>query len=164
MTYYFADMSPGQPHPADEVSIDVGAPPERLWALVTDVTQMGRWSPECWKCTWLDGATGPAVGARFKGHNRRGVIRWSTVSTVVIADAPDHFAFEVDNSGMRWGYRFERVRDGTRVTEYRQEVRPKPWWVQVAYASRVLGRDPDAIVRRGMAETLARLKAGAQGN
>src|SRR4029078_7922625 len=95
---YLADMSPGQAHPADEVSIEVGAPPERLWALVTDVTQMGRWSPECWKCTWLDGATGPAVGARFQGHNRRGVIRWSTVSTVVIADAPDHFAFEVDNS------------------------------------------------------------------
>ena len=29
----------------DEVSIDIDAPPERVWDLVTDVTAMGRWSP-----------------------------------------------------------------------------------------------------------------------
>ena len=87
----------------DETSIDVNASPEHVWSLITDVTQMGRWSPECWSCTWLDGADGPVVGARFKGRNKRGLMRWSTISTVVVADQPNHFAFEVDNSGMRWG-------------------------------------------------------------
>ena len=147
----------------DEVSIDIDAPPERVWSLITDVTQMGRWSPECWSCSWLDGAGAPEVGARFKGRNRRGFMRWSTVSTVVTADEPSHFAFDVDNSGMRWGYRLEPVGPATRVTEYRREMRPKPWWVRLAYALRLLGRDPDAIVRQGMAETLDRLKAGAEG-
>jgi uncharacterized protein YndB with AHSA1/START domain len=145
----------------DEVAIDISAPRERVWALVTDVTQMGRWSPECWSCAWIDG-TGATVGARFKGRNRRGLMRWSTVSTVVVADEPEHFAFDVDNSGMRWGYRFEAAAGQTRVTEYREEVRPMPWWVRLAYASKLLGRDPDAIVRRGMSETLSRLKAGAE--
>ena len=146
----------------DEASVDIAAPPERVWALLTDVTNMGRWSPECYSCTWLDGAAGPAVGARFKGRNKRGLLRWSTVSTVEVADEPRHFAWEVDRSGMRWGYRFEPAGDGTRVTEYREEVAPKPLSVRVVYALKLLGRDPDAIVRRGMDETLQRLKAGAE--
>ena len=146
----------------DETSIDIAAPPERVWALLTDVTSMGRWSPECYSCSWLDDATGPVVGARFKGRNKRGLLRWSTVSTVKVADEPRHFAWEVDRSGMRWGYRFEAVDGGTRVTEYREEVGPKPPTVRLAYSLRLLGRDPDAIVRRGMDETLLRLKAGAE--
>jgi len=146
----------------DEAAIDIDAPPERVWGLLTDVTAMGRWSPECYSCSWLDGADGPRVGARFKGRNKRGLLRWSTVSTVKVADEPRHFAWEVDRSGMRWGYRFEAVDGGTRVTEYREEVGPKPPSVRLAYALRLLGRDPDAIVRRGMAETLERLKAGAE--
>ena len=145
-----------------ERTIDIAAPPERVWSLLTDVTNMGRWSPECHLCTWVDGAHGPRVGARFKGRNKRGALRWSTVSTVVVADEPRHFAWEVDRSGMRWGYRFEPRGGGTRVTEYREEVGPKPPSVRLVYALRLLGRDPDAIVRRGMAETLARLKARAE--
>jgi uncharacterized protein YndB with AHSA1/START domain len=148
--------------PVDEASIDIAAPPERVWDLLTDVTSMGRWSPECYSCRWVDGATGPAVGARFTGRNKRGLLRWSTTSTVRVADQPRHFAWEVDRSGMRWGYRFDPVDDGTRVTEYREEVGPKPPSVRLAYALRLLGRDPDAIVRAGMAETLVRLKAGAE--
>lgn len=139
----------------DEVSIDIQGPPERVYDLISDVTQMGRWSPECHRCEWLD-------EKRFKGWNKRGLMRWSTVSTVQTAERPSHFAFEVDNSGMRWGYRMEPTATGTRVTEYRQEMRGKPWFVRLAYAARLLGKDPDAIVVRGMHETLDRLKAAAE--
>jgi hypothetical protein len=89
-------------------------------------------------------------------------MRWSTVSTVVVADRPSHFAFEVDESRMRWGYRLEGSGTRTRVTEYREKLASPPWWVRLAYATRLLGRDPDAIVQRGMVETLDRLKAGAE--
>ena len=123
---------------------------------------MGRWSPECWKCTWLDGATGPAVGARFKGYNKRGVMRWSTVSTIVVADEPSHIVWEVDESGMRWGYRITADGAGrTSPSTVRRSVRSRGGSESV-YASRLLGRDPDAIVRKGMSETLARLKTGAE--
>jgi uncharacterized protein YndB with AHSA1/START domain len=146
----------------DEVSVDIQAPPKRVWALLTDVTNMGRWSPECHRCEWVGGASGPAVGATFKGWNKRGLMRWSTVSTVVIADEPSHFAWEVKQSRMRWGYRFEASGDGTRVIEYRDELAQKPAYVRLAYKLRLLGGDPDAIVRQGMKETLDRLKAGAE--
>ena len=59
----------------DEVTIDVSAPPERVYGLISDITRMGEWSPECRRCEWIDGATGPAVGARFRGHNRLGPVR-----------------------------------------------------------------------------------------
>jgi uncharacterized protein YndB with AHSA1/START domain len=156
-----ADIGPSV-GPVDEESIDIDAPPERVWALITDVTQMGRWSPECYSCTWLDGAGGPTVGARFKGRNKRGLLRWATTSKVVTAEEPSHFAFEVKDSQMRWGYRLAPSGSGTTVREYREVIGPKPLHVRVAYALRLLGRDPDAIVRAGMQETLARLKAGAE--
>jgi len=146
----------------DDVSIAVEAPPERVWALVTDVTQMGRWSPECHRCEWLDDAHTATVGARFRGHNKRGLLRWSSLATVVAADEPEHFAFEVHPSGMRWGYRIEPQGAGARVTEYRQKVRETPWWNRLVYAVGLMGRDPDGTIRTGMAETLARLKAAAE--
>lgn len=146
----------------DEVTTDIAAPPARVYELVTDLSNMGRWSPECHRCEWIDGASGPAVGARFKGWNKRGVMRWSTVSTVVTADAPSHFAWEVKQSRMRWGYRFEPSGDGTKVTEYRDELAIKPLYVRITYKLRLLGKDPDGIVRAGMKETLNRLKAGAE--
>ena len=54
----------------DEVSIEIAAPPERVYELVADITRMGDWSPECYHCEWTKGATGPAVGARFKAKNK----------------------------------------------------------------------------------------------
>jgi uncharacterized protein YndB with AHSA1/START domain len=147
----------------DQVTIDIAAPPEKVWSLLTDVTQMGRWSPECNRCAWVDGATGPEVGAKFKGWNKRGMLRWSTTSTVVTADAPTHFAWQVDKSAMQWGYKFDGDGEGgTHVTEYRNKVGELPLSVKLAYKLKLLGRDPDAIVLNGMRETLARLKAAAE--
>jgi hypothetical protein len=146
----------------DEVSIDIESPREAIYALVSDITNMGRLSPECHRCEWVGGASAPTVGAKFKGWNKRGVMRWTTVSTVVAADGPSHFAWEVDGSGMRWGYRFEPTSSGTRVTEYREEVRQKALKARIAYKLGLLGRDPDAIILRGMNETLDRLKAAAE--
>src|SRR5215213_9637584 len=55
-----------------EVSRDIKASPMAVWSAVSDVTRMGEWSPECHTCAWAEDATGPAVGARFVGHNRNG--------------------------------------------------------------------------------------------
>lgn len=147
----------------DQVSLDVAAPPEKVWALLTDITQMGRWSPECVSCEWLDGATGPAVGARFKGKNRHGPMRWTTRSTVTKADAPSLFEWQVEQSGMLWGYRFEPTADGgTKVTEYREKTREVPFYVRLVQRSGLIGRDRETLMVKGMHETLDRLKAAAE--
>ncbi len=99
----------------DEVSIAIDAPAEQIYDMVADLPRMGEWSPECAAVEWSDGASGPAVGARFVGHNRtgpRGLIKWSRRGRVVAADRGREFAFATEEGGVEgttWRYRFESV-------------------------------------------------------
>ena len=76
-------------------SIDIAAPPELVYDLIADVPRMGEWSPECYRCKWLDGTTSAAVGARFRGYNRVGRYRWATTAVITTADRGREFAFTV---------------------------------------------------------------------
>ena len=69
----------------DSVTVHIDATPDEVWALVSDVTKIGRYSPETFEAEWLGGATGPAVGARFRGHvkrNGKGPVYWSPCTVV----------------------------------------------------------------------------------
>ena len=140
-----------------EAQVHVEAAPDIVYGVVSDVTRMGEWSPETTKCEWLDGATGPAVGARFKGSNKRGPARWSTKPKVVVAAPGREFAFEVDTD-VRWTYRFDAEGSGTKLTESFEMLRDIRWYY--AFAERwVMGiKDRRADLERGMAETLQRIK------
>lgn len=122
---------------SDSVVIDVD--PQTAYAAVSDITQMGRWSPENLGGTIDHAAHGPgglAVGTSFVGGNRRGRVEWVTGCVVTAADPGRHFAFRVHRIGLRtprvrariatWDYRFESVDGGTRVTETWTDDRPWP--------------------------------------
>src|SRR3546814_8819948 len=109
----------------DSVTVRIAAPPERIYAIVTDIENMGRLSPECTGGRWLAGATGPRVGARFKGTNKRGLMRWSTTNLVVDAEHDRRFAFETKQSGARWSYVIGPDGDGTLVTDSRSSWRDR---------------------------------------
>lgn len=139
-----------------EVSRVMAATPERLYELVSDLTRMGEWSPENTGGKWVKGSTGPAVGARFKGSNRKGPMRWSTDVTVVVADPGREFAFDVKAAGMkvaRWGYRFEAVEAGTEVTEYWDDHRNPVSKKVTGWLLRIADRSEHNA--DGMARTLA---------
>ena len=140
-----------------EAHVYVDAPPEIVYGVVSDVTRMAEWSPETVKCAWLDGAVGPAVGARFKGTNKRGIATWSTKPKIVVADPGREFAFEVDTD-VRWTYRFDAEGTGTKLTESFEMLRDLRW--QYAFAERWLMRIKDrrADLERGMNVTLERIK------
>ena len=140
-----------------EVSVQIQAPPERVWGLVTDVTRMGEWSPECRRCEWLEGAHGPSVGARFRGYNQIGPAKWSTVATVVAAEPGREFTFVTRPGEVTWRYRFEPADGGTRVTES-FETRSDPLPARLFYA--IVRRE--ARIKRGMRQTLERIKAAAE--
>src|ERR1700709_466239 len=98
----------------DSVTIGIAAPPDRIYELLSDLPRMGEWSPECRQVEWIEGATGPAVGARFLGHNRDfgGLMRWSRRGTVRVADPGKEFAFATEEGGREgtvWRYRIETV-------------------------------------------------------
>ncbi|MFC7625688.1 SRPBCC family protein [Microlunatus sp. GCM10028923] len=149
----------------DAVSLWIDAPAPDVWALVSDVTQIGRFSPETFEAEWLDGATGPAVGVRFRGHVRRngkGPVYWSTCR-IVGCEPGREFAFVVgvgDTSLNVWRYRFEPADGGTTVTEsfeLADRLGTRIYWA-------LLGRWRGRTNRTGMQTTLERIKAVAEGS
>lgn len=98
-------------------SIVVDTDPETLYALVSDVTNMGRWSPQCKECWWEDEDAGPVAGAWFKGRNEAGDRIWETRSQVVVAEPGREFVWEVNGGWVRWGFTLDPVEDGTRLTQ-----------------------------------------------
>jgi hypothetical protein len=136
------------------------AAPDEVWALVSDVTRIGEFSPETFEAVWTHGATGPAVGARFKGHVKRngvGPTYWSPC-TVTRCEENEVFEFAVGLDGnalTTWGYRLNAEGDGTRVTEY---FRLTPKWYLRGYWI-VLGRLRGRTNERGMRTTLEKMKA-----
>lgn len=140
----------------------IAAPADTLYALVSDITRTGEWSPENVGGRWLGVAAGPAVGARFRGSNRRGFRRWSTTCKVVAADPARHFAFDVAFAGIpvaRWSYEFTPDDAGTLVTETWNDRRPG-WFARGARL--VMGiTDMRAHTEKNIRTTLANLSAAA---
>jgi uncharacterized protein YndB with AHSA1/START domain len=150
------------------VSLHIDAPPDRVWRLVSDVTRMGEWSPVCYRCEWLDGASSPSVGARFVGHNKQSGLRWSTTCEVTESIPGKVFAFRVIDGTFsffyrgreltRWRYEFEPDGIGTKVTESNELVAFPPLLRLVG----PLLRAQDGQREAGMRTTLERVKAAAE--
>ena len=143
----------------------VRAQPSVVYDLVSDVTRMGSWSPETTSCRWLGDATGPALGARFRGTNRHGpLLRWTTTCTVTAAEPGRRFAFDVSFAGVpiaRWAYDLEPTATGCTVTEIWDDLRKR--LLRLASVPLMGIADRAAHNRRGMQATLTALAAAAEG-
>lgn len=72
----------------------VDATAEDVYELISDVTSTDERSTECRKVEWLAGGPQqPVVGARFRGHNRSGLARWSRVCEITEARPGRAFGF-----------------------------------------------------------------------
>ena len=105
------------------VTLHIDAPPDKVWGIVADITKMGEYSPEVFEAEWLDGATEPAVCARFRGHvrrNERWPVYWTTCE-ITECVAGEIFEFAVvmrDRPVNTWRYEFRATDDGgSDVTE-----------------------------------------------
>lgn len=133
----------------------VGATPEQVWAVVSDVTRVGEFSPECTGAEWTSTPGGPVPGATFTGSNRHGPVQWRTRCTVVAAEPGVHLSWQVTESAMRWGYRLRAVDGGTELTQYRVQVGRKPLVTRLVTATGALGRAREDLMREGMRRSLA---------
>lgn len=146
-------------------SVTVALAPEELYALVSDVTRIGEWSPVCKACWWDDPAAGAVVGAWFTGRNVLPERTWETRSQVVAAEPGREFAWEVNNGWVRWGFTVEPDGAGSRLT---QHWRFLPKGIE-GFGER-FGADADAQIAErsrlalsGIPATLAAIKATAEG-
>ena len=140
------------------------APPDRVWGLVSDITNTGRFSPETFEAEWLGGASGPEVGVKFRGHvlrNGRPPAYW-TVCRITECVPGEVFEFSVMGPGdsvvNTWRYDFEPDGDGTLVTEsYRlaSNIGTRIYW-------KLLGKLRGRTNERGMRETLERVREAAE--
>jgi hypothetical protein len=143
----------------ESVTVHMAAPAEKIWALVSDVSNTSRYSEETFEAEWLDGATTPALGARFRGHvlrNGRPPAYW-TVCRVTACEPASEFGFAVLAAGTpvtNWHYAFASNGEGTEVTEtftLEQTLLTRLYW---ALFGALRGRTN----RENMRKTLDRIK------
>ncbi|MGV1009560.1 MAG: SRPBCC family protein [Dermatophilaceae bacterium] len=144
----------------------IQASPEALYDIVADVTRTPELSQDVVSCAWLDGATGPTVGARFKAVNRaRRGPHWSNKPVVIAAERGRAFAFsrtEPFAGTLEWRYTFTPEGTGTRVTEsfdVTRQISPVGWFI----IDTLFGmKDQQNGLRDSMLTTLDRLAAIAE--
>jgi len=144
-------------------SVVVARSPEQVYALVSDVTRTGEWSPTCTACEWDEGA-GPEPGSWFTGHNVTPQRTWDTRSQVVVAEPGKEFTWVVGDGLVRWSYLLEPCDGGTLLTET-WDFLP----AGLALFARRYGEDADAQIEdrrrsayEGIPKTLAAVKAVAE--
>jgi uncharacterized protein YndB with AHSA1/START domain len=142
-------------------SVDVAAPPARVWELVTDLPRMAGWSPQVVR-TFARRPVG--LGTRALNVNRSGWKVWPTRSKVVRFEPHRDFAFRITDNGVVWSYALEPSERGTTVT-HRRETPEGILPISLRLQDAVLGGVDrfTGELREGMRTTLTRLKAEAEG-
>lgn len=144
-------------------SVFVARDPESVYALVSDVTRMGEWSPVCRACWWDEPAQGPREGAWFTGRNETPERVWETRSQVTVADGRS-FVWEVNGGWVRWGFTVAPESGGTRLAERWRLLAPGVAGFRERY-----GADAEAEIAQrteaaytGIPKTLAAIKRTAE--
>lgn len=151
-------------------TVVVGVAPDVVYAALSDVQQMGRWSPENAGAELADPDRPVRVGTVFVGANTRGRARWCTRCVVTAAEPGRRFAFDVRAWGPRrqmvpvrvasWEYTFAPAVGGTLVTERWVDGRTRwPDWAAAVFDRVATGHDSFATFQRSnIRRTLDRLK------
>jgi uncharacterized protein YndB with AHSA1/START domain len=102
--------------PLLQAQIDIEAPVAKVWALVSDLSRMPQWSPQC----RLMKSLGPLrQGTRTINLNRRNNMFWPTTCVVTEVIPEQKVAFRVNQNGTIWSYELEPTAAGTRLVETR---------------------------------------------
>lgn len=146
------------------VTREIATSPEVVWGLVSDLPRMGERSPENQGGTWIRGATGPTVGAKFKGKNSNHGKSWSSIAKVTDAEPGSTFAFDVTAAGLvpisRWEYEISPTESGCTVTERWTDRRPG-WFKPLAAKLTGVG-DRAEFTKGSIEQTLASIAAEAE--
>lgn len=144
--------------------IEIDARPDVVYALVSDVTRTGEWSPECVRCRWLGGATAARAGVRYRGASRNGWRRWSTTSTIRVARPGAELVWDVTYLGRpvaRWAYRLRELDGGRTLLDESVEDRRENW-LQIVSPWITGARDRAARNADTIDTTLHRIRALAE--
>ena len=148
-------------------TIEIAAPPEKIWSMVSDLPRMGEWSPENVGGKWKGGATEAAPGVKFKGANKNGWHRWSGGVVINEAEAPKRLSFTVKIAGLSgatWSYDIEPTANGCKVTEGWTDTRSGVFKVGAVTKLATGVADRTGYAQELMDATLANIKKAAESN
>ena len=150
--------------PTTEAEVVIDAAPSIVWALVCDIQTPAEFSSEFQGGQWLEGATGPALGATFLGrnhHEARG--SWETVSTICEFEPEQVFGWAVGDPEVpaaQWRFTLEPDGSGTRI---RQWMQMGPGESGISELIRQMPDKEHRIIRRRLAEHQANMTATLAG-
>lgn len=141
------------PHITVEIEID--APPALVWQIVTDINSPAEFSREFQGAEWIDdgdGPAGPALGARFRGHNKHKIVgEWSAECVITEFDEESVFEWSIgdlDNVSARWRFGLAPTVDKTRtVLEFTGQIGPGRSGLTPAIES-MPDREEEIVARR----------------
>ncbi|MBF6175376.1 SRPBCC family protein [Nocardia blacklockiae] len=143
-----------------EATVDISAPPERVWAVVSDLKRMPEFSPNTVRMVPLGT---PRSGTWTVNLNRDGRKYYPTTSRIVRYEPHRAFAFRMNENGTVWSYTLEPTESGTRLTERRDVPNGVRKPVRVLIDAFLGGEQQfEANLVRGMNETLGKIKAAAE--
>lgn len=145
-----------------EATIEIDAPPAKVWALVSDPRNIARWSPQTAK-TFVRGGE-VKVGAKMFNLNRKGLMVWPTQAMVTDFEPEQLFAFKVRENWTTWSFALAPNADGGTTLVQRREAPKGISDLSVNLTKRFLGGVEGFTdeLERGMAQTLSRIKADAE--
>jgi uncharacterized protein YndB with AHSA1/START domain len=146
-----------------EETVEVDAPPAKVWSLVSDVKRMASWSPQVVK-TFVRGGGPVQLGTRTVNINHKGLLVWPTQAKVVRFEPHREFAIRVKDNFTIWSFTLEPTEaGGTRIVQ-RRETPDGVSSISLRLTDAVLGGQAGftAELRRGMRQTLDRIKAEAE--
>ena len=149
--------------PLLEESIDIDAPPVRVWSLVSDLGRMSKWSPQVVK-TVVRGRP-LQLGTTMVNVNRRGPLVWPTRAKVVRFEPHREIAFRIKDNRTIWSFSLaDNGAGGTTLTQ-RREAPDGISSISRKLTDTLLGGVAEFQVElgTGMRETLVKIKADAEG-
>jgi hemerythrin-like domain-containing protein len=150
-----------QQHGVVEVTVD--APIDAVGKVLHDVTSQGAWSHECVETEWMGAATSAELGARLRGRNAQGLVRWGRTCEIVTA-RPDELAWRTVPTALFpdstvWTINLTSVDAGTTRIEQRFDVVRGPKVLSFLYSFVVPAHCDRSAAGRADLERLGALAA-----
>lgn len=143
-----------------EATIDISAPPEQVWAVVSDLARMPEFSPNTVRMVPLGR---PKTGTWTVNWNRDGKKYYPTTSRIVRYEPNRAFAFRMNENFTVWSYTLEPTATGTRLIERRDVANGVSWPVRKMIDTLLGGEQKfEAHLVKGMNETLGKIKAAVE--
>jgi uncharacterized protein YndB with AHSA1/START domain len=146
--------------PLLHAEIEIDAPVTKVWSIVSDLSRMPQWSPQCRVMKPL----GPLrPGTKTINLNRRNRLVWPTTCTITEVVPEKKVAFRVDANKTVWSYELEPTATGTRLVETRNAENGVTAVSNMA-VNKLMGGVPsfETELVAGMNESLAKIKAAAE--